>query len=73
MIHSILISEVKVKFCWHFEKLQTKKTLKFHVELNFKNFLEKKMEKLKVECYNIFTLGIDIIRFHMNIISELDF
>ena len=31
------------------------------------------MEKFQVEWYNILTVGIGIIRFHVNIISELDF
>ena len=31
------------------------------------------MEKFQVDCYNILTIGIGIIRFHVNIISELDF
>ena len=36
----------KVKFCGQLEKLKTKKTLKFHFELNFNNFQEKKNEKV---------------------------
>ena len=31
------------------------------------------MEKIQVDCYNILTVGIGIIRFHVNKISELDF
>ena len=31
------------------------------------------MEKFKVDCYNILTIGIDIIGFRVNIISELVF
>ena len=37
---------MEVKFFGHFEKLQTKKTLKFHLELNFNNFLERKNGEL---------------------------
>ena len=29
------------------------------------------MEKFQANCYNILTIGIDIIRFHANISSEL--
>ena len=36
----------KVKLCGHLEKLQTKKALKFHLELNFNNFQERKNEKV---------------------------
>ena len=49
LIHSIVIIEVKDmenKVCWHLEKLQTKRTLKFHIELNFYNFQERKHEKV---------------------------
>ena len=35
----------KFKFCGHLEKLQSEKTLKFHLELNFNNFQERKIEK----------------------------
>ena len=31
------------------------------------------MEKFKVDCYNILVVGINIIEFHVNIISELVF
>ena len=31
------------------------------------------MEKFYVDCYDILTVGIDIIRFDINIISELVF
>ena len=31
------------------------------------------MEKLKVDCYDILTVGIDIIGFNVNTISELVF
>ena len=45
LIYSIMISEVidmEVKICWHLEKFQIKKTLKFHLELIFNNFQGKK-------------------------------
>ena len=47
--------------------------MKFHLEFNFKNFQEKKYGKVQVDCYIILTIGIDIIEFHVNIISELVF
>ena len=31
------------------------------------------MEKFKVDCYDILTIEIDIIRFDVNIISDLGF
>ena len=31
------------------------------------------MEKFEVDCYDIITIGIDIIRFEVKIISELIF
>ena len=31
------------------------------------------MEKFYIDCYDILTIGIDIIGFHVNIISELSF
>ena len=37
---------MEVKFCLHLEKLQAEKTSKFHFELNFNNFLEKKNGKV---------------------------
>ena len=63
----------KVKLCGHLEKFQTKKTLKFHLEISFNNFKKEKTEKFYVDCYNILTFGIGIVRFHYNIIRELEF
>ena len=50
-----------------------KKTLKFHLELNFNSFQKRKMEKFLVDCYDILIVQIYIIGFHVNIISELGF
>ena len=47
-----------------------KKTLKFHLEFNFNNFQEKKR---KESFRLILTIKIEIIRFHVNIIRELEF
>ena len=60
-------------FCRHLEKFQTKETLKFHLEINFNNLENKKKEKTTIACYNIFTVGINVIEFHVNIISDLCF
>ena len=49
-----------------------KQILKSHLQLNFNNFQEMINGKVLC-CYNILTIGIDIIRFHVNIISELVF
>ena len=41
--HSDKMTKIwKVKFCKHLEKLQTKKALKFHLDLNFNNLEESK-------------------------------
>ena len=74
MIHSILISEVKVTrthVLWARGKIPNKKTLKLHLELKFNNFQERKLEKFKVDCYDILTIGIEIIGFNVNTINEL--
>ena len=42
------------------------------MELNFNNFQERN-GKFKVDCYNILIVGIDIIGFDVNILSDLDF
>ena len=63
------------------ENVEQEKTLKCHVELNFNNFQERKIKKIQVDCYDIFFIGIDIIkffgidiiRFEVKIISELVF
>ena len=76
MIHSILISEVKVTkthVLWALAKIPKKKTLKLNLELNLTIFKKKNMEKFKIDCYDILTIGIDIIEFNVNIISELFF
>ena len=51
----------------------SKKTLKFHLEHNFNNFQERKIEKFLVDRYNILSVHIVIIGFHVNILSELVF
>ena len=53
-------------------KFQTKRILKLHVEFNFQNF-QKKKKKIIIDCYNILTIGIAIIEFHINIIKDLGF
>ena len=55
------------------ENFEQKKTLKFHLELNFNNFQERENGIFKVECYDILTIWIDIIGFAVNIISKLFF
>ena len=41
--------------------------------MHLEKFQTRKPSKFKVDCYNILTVGIGIIRFHVNIISGLDF
>ena len=60
-------------FCRHVGKFQTKNTLKLYLELNFKKFKKEKLEKSYVDCYDILTIGIDIIGFNVNTINELVF
>ena len=60
-------------FCRHLGKFQTKKTLKFHLELNFKYFKNEKKEKIIIDCYNILSIEINITKFHVNMISDLGF
>ena len=57
-------------FCGHLENFQAKKNFEFHLELNFNKFQERKNGKF---CYDILTVGVDIIGFDVNIISELVF
>ena len=61
MIHSILISEMK--------------DTKNHVSLNsiLTIFKKKKKEKLTIDCYNILTVGINIIEFYVGTISDFGF
>ena len=58
----------------HLQKFQTKKTLKCHLELNFNNFQKKeKKGKITNYYYNILTVGINIIEFYIDTISDLSF
>ena len=62
-------------FPGHLPKFQTKKALKCHLELNFNNFQKKKKKKEKITnyYYNILTIGINIIEFYIDTISDLGF
>ena len=76
MIHSILISEMKDtknQVSRAFAKIPNKKTMKCHLELNFNNFQKKKRGKDTNYYYNILTIGINIIEFYIDTISDLDF
>ena len=53
-----------------FGKTSNKKTLRFHLELNFNNFQERKNGNVLVDCYNILTIEIDITGFHIKTINE---
>ena len=59
-------------FPGHLQKFQTKNTLKCHVELNFNNFQNKGGETTNY-YYNILTIGINIIEFYIDTISDLGF
>ena len=77
MIHSILICAVEdrkshvLRALWKIANPKNK--LKCHIELNFNNFQGKNIEKVKVHCYDILTVAIDIIGFDVNRISTLLF
>ena len=61
-------------FLGHLQKFQTKKILKCHLELNFNKFQKKKKKvKIAIDCYSILTIGINIIEFYVDIISDLGF
>ena len=76
MIHFILKNEVedtKSHVLRAHGKIRNKKPLNFHLEHNFSNFEKKKMEKITIDCYNIPTIGINIIEFHIKIFSYVGF
>ena len=50
-------------------KILNRRILKLHLELNFENFQTKSI----IGCYNVLTIGIDNIKFHVNIIKDLGF
>ena len=61
-------------FLGHLQKFQTKKALKCHLELNFNSFQKKeKKRKITIDCYNILTVGINIIKFYVDKNSDLGF
>ena len=68
------MKDTKVMFPTHLQKFQTKKTLKCHLELNFNSFQKKKKKrKITIDCYNILIVGINIIEFYVDTISDLGF
>ena len=58
---------------WAIGKTPNKKTLKFHLELNFYKFQARKSGNILDRLVHILTIGIDIIGFCVKIISELVF
>ena len=76
MIHSILISEVKVTkthlFLEH-GKIPNKKLQSCILNSILTIFKKEKLEKFYFDCYDILIVGIDIIEFIVNTISELVF
>ena len=53
-------------FPGHLQKFQTKKALKYHLELNFNNFQKKGGERLQI-------ININSIEFYIGTISDLGF
>ena len=66
------MKDTKTHVLRHLQKFQTKKTLKCHLALNFNNF-QKGRGEITIDFYNILTIGINIIEFYVNIISDLSF
>ena len=61
-------------FCGHLENFQAKINSKsFILNSILTIFKKKKMEKFQIDWYTILIVGIDIIGFSVNIISELVF
>ena len=50
-----------------------KKLLKLYLEFNFNNLQTQQKKKIIVDCYNILTIGMAIIEFHINIITYSGF
>jgi hypothetical protein len=70
----MLISEVnntKNLFSWAIVTSLKKKTCNVSFELNFHNFLKKRVDFVWIACYNIVTIEIDIFKFHISIIYNL--
>ena len=55
------------------ENSKQKKLWSVILNLYLTIFKKEKIEKFLDDCYDIFTVGIDIIRFEVKIISELVF
>ena len=60
------------EFCGHWRNSKQIWILKLYLQFNFYNFSKQKKEKIRVDYYNIFTINIVIIKFHANIIKDLD-
>ena len=61
----------KSGFCKHLGKILRKKLLSFILNSISIIFKKEKLNKFQIDFYNIYTIGIDIINFHINIFNEL--
>ena len=61
----------KSSFCKHLEQIPRKKLLSVILNSISIIFKEEKLDKFQIDFYNIYTIGIDIINFHVNIFNEL--
>ena len=59
------------KFALNLISFQRKKLLSVILNSISIVFKEEKLDKFQIDFYNIYTIGIDIINFHVNIFNEL--
>ena len=61
----------KSGFCKHLGRILRKKLLSVILSLISMIFKEEKLNKFQIDFYNIYTIGIDIINFQVNIFNKL--
>ena len=61
----------KSRFCKHSEQILRKKLLNVILNSISIIFEKEKLDKFQIDFYSIYTIGIDIINFHVNIFNEL--
>ena len=61
----------KLGFCKHLGQILRKKLLSVILNSISIIFQKEKLYKFQIDFYNIYTIEIDIINFHVNIFNEL--